>query len=118
MDKKTKDAVIIVGMGAGDIDWITFKRDGTAEARQDYFLPCGMTPEKMIGRVKMTIPGIKVLDAGDAWRKLPRDSFFWVRFKVVDCEAMIANAVEIVKDWGGSWKEVLAEIKAGHDSIR
>jgi hypothetical protein len=84
-DKKTlKTAFETVNTG---IDKLTFKRDGSIEARRGYFYRHGQSPQSVADQLKKALNSqgieIKIIDMYDDFKPWPKDSNFVVAFKII-----------------------------------
>jgi hypothetical protein len=68
---------------AGIADSIRFKRDGSIEAKHGYFYTHGYTEGKMAAGIKAIFPSTEILSSTNHWAAWPRDSYFYVRFRLL-----------------------------------
>lgn len=57
-------------------------RDGVVTVKHGYYYRHGMTSQLFAESIKKVIPEAVVLDQGDHWAAWPKDSYFWVKFKL------------------------------------
>lgn len=81
--KQLKNAFESVVTG---IDKLTFKKDGTIEAKRGYFYKHGQTPKGVADQLASALKGegidIQIVDAYDDFKPWPKDSNFVVIFKL------------------------------------
>jgi hypothetical protein len=66
----------------GIFDRVSVKKDGTYNARRDYFYRHGSTAQGFGEAVMKVIPGAVLIKAEDNWKAWPKQSFFHVTFRV------------------------------------
>jgi len=71
--EQLKDAILCAGA-----DHVTFKRDGTIEAKFSYFYRMGNTPKSVCYKLTRAVPGLKVVDAWDDFARWPKTSYFHI----------------------------------------
>lgn len=75
---------LIKEMLRGPFDSISFHKDGTISGKKGYFYRHGLSTEVLESRILKDFPNAIILSSCDRWAPWPRDSYFYVRFKLVD----------------------------------
>ena len=57
-------------------------RDGVVTVKHGYYYRHGMSADLFARSIQKVIPEAVILDQGDHWAAWPKDSYFWVKFKL------------------------------------
>lgn len=114
--KKLREAMTIMATVV-NADRMVTKKDGTFEFRFGFYYHCGRTAQSMAQKVAHNLPHIKVVNARERWAPWPKSSYWSVVVEVTDAEGLVAAAQALTEEWGAEWKDLVADIKAGHSRV-
>jgi hypothetical protein len=68
----------------GSFDSVSFKKDGLIDVKRGYFYRHGLSVEGLTKALLNMYPNAEVISSTDRWAPWPRDSYFFLRFRLTD----------------------------------
>jgi len=70
------------------VDAVRGHKDGSVTVRSTYFYRMSRTTEGHVANVLKRMPNVEVIDSGDRYAIWPKESYFWVKVKRKEAEAV------------------------------